>query len=241
MNSVVVSGFIIGLASSLHCIGMCGPLALAIPLDYRNTKKQISGSIQYNTGRIASYSFLGLIVGLAGVSLKLLITFQIISIASGILMLLFATNKFTQKLSILRKINNFLFSVISNLFGKIRKSQSSFKPTLFGIVNGLLPCGMVYISIMNALTAENLLFSILSMTAFGVGTFFTMFFIPILYNISSLKNKFQKLTPIVLLIVGLVLILRGMNLGIPFISPEIQIEKVNKHSLPSINCCKPYK
>ena len=156
-------------------------------------------------------------------------------------MLLIATNKFTQKITILRKINNYLFSVISNLFGKIRKSQSRFKPTLFGLLNGLLPCGMVYISILNAITAQNLLFSILSMTAFGVGTFFTMFFVPILFNISSFKMKFQKLTPFVLVIAGLMLILRGMNLGIPFLSPKINIEKVNNHSRPSVKCCKAFK
>jgi sulfite exporter TauE/SafE len=112
------------------------------------------------------------------------------------------------------------------------------KPLFFGIINGFLPCGMVYLALINSLPAPNLLIGILSMVAFGIGTFLTMFFVPILVNTNLLKNRFQKLAPILLCIVGLSLIIRGMNLGIPYLSPKIEMQQSQNHGQPSLNCCK---
>lgn len=238
MNSVILSGFVIGIVSSFHCIGMCGPIAMAVPISRKSTWSLIFGSIQYNLGRILTYSILGLIVGIIGVSLKLILTFQVISIVSGILMVLFAMSKIFQKIALIQKINSHIFGIVSLLFGKLKNSDFSFKPLFFGIINGFLPCGMVYLALINSIPATNLLIGILSMVAFGIGTFLTMFFVPILVNTNLLKNRFQKLVPILLCVVGLSLILRGMNLGIPYLSPKIEMQQSQNHGQPSLNCCK---
>lgn len=238
MNSVIISGFVIGIISSFHCIGMCGPIAMAVPINRKSTWSLIFGSIQYNLGRILTYSILGLIVGIIGVSLKLILTFQLISIVSGILMVLFALSKIVQKIALFQKLNSHIFGIVTLLFGKLKNTDSNFKPLVFGIINGFLPCGMVYLALVNSLPSTNLFIGILSMIAFGIGTFLTMFFVPILINTNLLKNRFQKWAPILLCIVGLSLILRGMNLGIPYVSPKIEMEQCQNHAQPSLNCCK---
>jgi sulfite exporter TauE/SafE len=217
---------------------MCGPIAMAVPISRKSTWSLIFGSIQYNFGRILTYSILGLIVGIIGVSFKLILTFQVISIVSGILMVLFALSKIVQKIALFQKINSRLFGFVSLLFGKLKNTNSNLKPFFFGIINGFLPCGMVYLALINSLPSLNLLIGILSMIAFGFGTFLTMFFVPILVNTNLLKNRFQKLAPILLCVVGLSLILRGMNLGIPYLSPKIIIVKENNHNKPKVLCCK---
>ncbi len=237
MNSVIISGFVIGIVSSFHCIGMCGPIAMAVPISRKSTWSLIVGSIQYNLGRIFTYSILGLIVGLIGVSLKLILTFQIISIVSGLLMILFALSKIFQKIALIQRLNSQLFGTVSLLFGKLKNTDSNFKPLLYGLINGFLPCGMVYLALINSLPAPNLLIGLLAMIGFGIGTFLTMFFVPILVNTNLLKNRFQKLAPILLYVVGLSLILRGMNLGIPYLSPKIEVVESHNHSQPSLKCC----
>jgi sulfite exporter TauE/SafE len=238
MNSIVISGFFIGLIASFHCIGMCGPFALIVPVKRNSIGSLIFGSLQYNGGRILSYAFLGLISGILGVSLQLIFTFQIISILSGIFMFLIALSQLFQPVLLFKKLNSILFSHVSFLFGKIKKLDTKLKPLLFGFINGFLPCGMVYLAMINAIPSSNLLNGILAMIAFGFGTFLTMFFVPILVNINHFKNRFRKLAPFILGIVGLSLILRGMNLGIPYLSPEIKIEKNCNHSKPKLSCCK---
>src|SRR6202012_1275564 len=79
--------FLIGLFGSVHCIGMCGPLAFAVPSFDRRWWRVVLDKISYNAGRIITYSFLGLIIGLLGRQLWLAGLQQGVSIVSGLLII----------------------------------------------------------------------------------------------------------------------------------------------------------
>lgn len=220
MNIIFISAFILGLTSSLHCIGMCGPIALIIPVNRKNNLIMSGQILLYNFGRILTYSILGIIIGSIGFTLQTFQILQWISIASGVLLIAFAWRKYLGHM----KLAGAGFSTINKLYGKIAKSHSPFKLLGLGAVNGLLPCGMVYVAMLNAILAGNLVESGLAMAIFGLGTIPAMFFVS--FSASKISSKararFNVAIPYVLSIVGLLILLRGMNLGIPYISPEIQ-------------------
>ena len=170
MNTFLLTGFILGLTSSLHCIGMCGPIAMAIPVNRKNNWTILSGVLQYNLGRVLTYAILGLLVGSIGLTVESFGILQWLSIISGVLLILYAWRKwlghiFTAKLPQVN-INGF----VSKGMGSVLSSSFPFKLPLLGFLNGLLPCGMVYIALMNALLAGGQLSSSMAMILFGLGT-----------------------------------------------------------------------
>ena len=232
------TSLIIGLSSSLHCMGMCGPLALAIPIK-RNTRLQVLGGIlQYNLGRISTYALLGALIGLIGLTADTLGVLQWISIFSGIFMILFAWKKwfarvFEPKLSI-TGLNRF----ISFGMGSLLHGNSPFKLVLLGALNGLLPCGMVYLGLVNALLSGNSIGGAISMVFFGLGTLPAMIIVGFAANRISFNTKLLKLVPIILTITGVLVVLRGMNLDIPYISPKINITQQTTHDDSTPKACQ---
>ncbi len=222
LGAALVSGFLIGLIGNIHCIAMCGPLALSLPT-YTFTKKQrIFTILLYNGGRTVSYSILGLIFGLIGNSISLFGLQQILSIGAGLLLLLLSFSKISNdfKIPLFTQIKFF----IQNLL--IKKLQQTSNPISFltiGILNGFLPCGLVYIASTTALAFGNLFDSIVVMFSFGLGTFPLMFALMFIGNKMSFaaRNRLKKTTPILVSFVALLLILRGLNLNIPFVSPYL--------------------
>ena len=113
--------------------------------------------------------------------------------------------------------------IVQRLFSKAWNYQGGMKFFLMGLINGLLPCGMVYIAIAFALTTKDLSGAILFMTMFGLGT------LPALVGLNyfafsfslPVRNYFKAISPVLVGFLGLMLILRGMNLGIPFLSPAL--------------------
>ena len=94
MDAFLLSGFILGLAGTAHCIGMCGPISMAIPLDRSNAGTMLIGIVQYNLGRITTYSAIGFIIGSIGFSVKLIGFLQGLSIVSGILLIVYAYKRY---------------------------------------------------------------------------------------------------------------------------------------------------
>lgn len=221
MNVVFLSGLILGLTSSFHCVGMCGPIAMVLPLNRKNNWITSGQILLYNLGRILTYSVLGLLIGMVGFTFNTFQILQWISIVSGIILVMYAWRKIIGKISLFSSLNS--FSVTNKLFGKIIKSNSPFKLFLLGNVNGLLPCGMVYVALLNAILTGDVFGGALAMMFFGIGTIPMMFFVS--FSASKISSKtradLNKLTPVLLTIVGCMIILRGMNLGIPYISPKI--------------------
>lgn len=244
------TAFVLGLGSSLHCMGMCGPLALAIPVDRSSKIKSILGILQYNFGRIVSYAILGILVGFIGLSVALLGVLQTLSIVAGCLMILFAWKKWffsrLEQTPIAKTIQRF----VSKSMGKILRSHSPFKLFLLGSINGLLPCGMVYLALMNALLTGNSYAGALAMALFGLGTLPAMVLVAFAANRVSngFRRGLQRAVPLVLTLVGILVVLRGLNLDIPYVSPKITVAKTQEVQKGSntpleaeVSCCHPGK
>lgn len=221
----------LGFASGFHCLGMCGPIALSLGL---SKKQQVNFHLQnltYQFGRILTYSFLGAIVGIVGEGFQLAGFQKYISILAGILLITMALfsfgGDFTSKIP---AISNALLKVKINLGKLLRKTDYSSR-FLTGVLNGFLPCGMVYMALTASLAAGGIWQSSTFMVFFGLGTFPFMFAAVLFGNIlnATVRNKILKIVPIFMLILGALFILRGMELGIPYVSPKKEALKVEKH------------
>lgn len=237
MNLIYINALILGLASSLHCLGMCGPLAMAVPVKDSRWQSQLSASLQYIFGKTVTYAILGLIIGIIGISARLIEGMQVLSIIGGVLIIVFAWNhlfRFSLGQGLQQKFLGFSNKSLSFLF----KSSLPFKPFFFGIINGFLPCGLVYIALINSLLAGDWLSTILSMVFFGIGT------APVLIAAkligSKLKFKSNRLMPYIITILGVLIILRGLNLGIPYISPKMELQATADHQKQEVvmSCCQ---
>lgn len=217
----------LGFFGSFHCIGMCGPIALAIPI-YNHTRfyKTIS-IILYNAGRIFTYASLGVLFGLVGQGFALAGLQQILSVTLGVLILLgvLLPQRIVTKYTLTNKFFK-LFSVIkSSLANQLAKKGLSSLFVL-GALNGLLPCGLVYMAITAAIASSTLLHAVLFMAFFGLATVPLMFSLSYFTNLISIqfRSAVRKTIPYVTGVMAVLLILRGLNLNIPYLSPEKNAE-----------------
>ncbi|MBS2212315.1 sulfite exporter TauE/SafE family protein [Carboxylicivirga mesophila] len=230
----IIEGFIFGFLGSLHCVGMCGPLALALPLPTSSATKKALGAIFYNSGRAFTYGLLGLIFGLLGAGLKLSGIQQWVSIACGVLMILSVVLPGVIKMpKSTNKVSTSIYSTLKKKIGDSLNRKRLSNLLIIGVLNGFLPCGLVYVAISRAVTSDTITDSVLFMVFFGLGTLPLMFAIAYFANIikSRFLHKLRMAIPIFIVILGILFILRGMNLGIPYISPKFQ-EKTTE-----VKCC----
>lgn len=223
MQLLLITAISLGLASSFHCLGMCGPIALILPVGKRSKAGKVFGLLAYNFGRITTYSFLGLLIGFFGEGLRFAGVSQTISIVLGVGLLLYVllAKKFMKLNFYHRYFLKFNNGVKAKLSGLLKK-QSNTALYFTGLLNGLIPCGVVFIAMQAALLQSSLVNSMLFMFVFGLGT------IPMMFGISYLSNSFSKVTkikinkvmPVLTVLVALLLIVRGLNLDIPYISPS---------------------
>jgi len=228
-TELIGSAFVMGLAGSLHCIGMCGPLALSLPVSHNNSLSRISGGLMYNSGRILSYASMGLLFGSLG-NLIIATKWQSgLSIALGVIILLYLLipKKYFHfsTTSTLSKPFMLLRQQLSKLF-QSRKLSSLF---FIGVLNGFLPCGLVYLALTSSVISASPMNGSMFMLFFGLGTFPMMFATVLMGNYlnQSIRSKIHKAVPVLLFFMAVLLILRGMNLGIPFISPDFDGHKHN--------------
>ncbi|HLG39557.1 MAG TPA: sulfite exporter TauE/SafE family protein [Chitinophagaceae bacterium] len=232
--AAIIAGFSLGAVSSLHCVGMCGPLALALPVHHLSKTKQLLSLFLFQSGRIITYSLFGLIFGLAGRRIYLAGFQQWFSIIMGVIVLLLVILYWVYKNPLQPSLFKRLFIAVQNYMMKAfhsKKSPAGF--ILLGMANGLLPCAMVYVAIAGALTATQVSYSLLFMAMFGAGTLPAMMIVGYFGRMVSLpvRNMFRQSVPVFMGIIGIVLILRGMNIGIPFISPVLE-----GASASAVNC-----
>ncbi|MDH7914112.1 sulfite exporter TauE/SafE family protein [Winogradskyella sp. SYSU M77433] len=224
---MLVSGLVLGLLGSLHCVGMCGPIAFMLPVDRSNSFKKVSQIGIYHFGRLLAYSIIGLVFGLLGKSLYIFGLQQQLSIAIGIIMivLVLIPYKTISKYNLSRPINKIISKVKSNLGQALKKKTSDTFLTI-GFLNGFLPCGLVYMAVFGSLATGSLLQGSLYMILFGLGT------IPLMTSAiylgkflnSTIKQRIQKAIPVFVVVIGVLFILRGLGLGIPYISPAPVVE-----------------
>ncbi len=223
------TAFIVGLVGSFHCIGMCGPIAMALPYRSSSNFRSVANVLLYNAGRIVTYTTLGLVLGIVGRGIALSGYQQGLSIGLGIALLLvalFSLNIESQMLRLdwLQKLNMKIKRNLSRLLQSPRP-QSLF---MIGVLNGFLPCGFVYVGLAGSIVSNSLLNSALYMTLFGLGTVPMMLLASLAGSFLSLswRRKIQRVVPVFMLLFAVLFILRGMNLGIPYVSPHLSSEEV---------------
>lgn len=228
---MLISAILFGLLGSFHCVGMCGPIAFLLPLDRKNKTKSILQLLSYHFGRILTYSALGLIFGIVGKSLNLFGLQQQLSIAIGLLMIvvIIIPTKIFNRYNFSKPIYKLVGKVKNKMGANLKKKNPSTFFTI-GYLNGLLPCGLVYMAIFGALATGNALQGSLYMALFGLGTIPLMTTAIYLGNFLTVtvKQRVLKLIPVFVIIIGLFFILRGLGLGIPYLSPSnmVTVEQV---------------
>lgn len=224
------TAFLLGLVGSVHCAGMCGPLALALPVTGDSFSGHLAGRAAYNGGRIITYAVLGVVFGLVGKSLMLAGVQRWVSIGLGVSLIsgLFASRRIAISRPVIMLLEN-----LKRRMGGLLRRRSVLSLGGLGLLNGLLPCGLVYVAAAAATATGGVIPAVEYMTAFGLGT------VPMMLAISlsgklvpfSVRLKLLKAIPVSVAVVATLLILRGMSLGIPYISPDL--------SAGSGSCCHP--
>lgn len=220
---MLYSAFIFGLISSFHCIGMCGPIAMMLPVDRTNETKKVTQIITYHIGKLSAYGILGLLFGLLGRSFYLAGMQQQLSIIVGVLMILVAVipEKVFAKYNFSKPVYRLITKVKSSL-GQQFKNKSYKSLFTIGLLNGFLPCGMVYVALFGAIAMQNVTLGIGYMLLFGLGTIPMM--VAVIYASGlisfSFRGTIQKAIPLVAVIIGILFIVRGLGLDIPYLSPS---------------------
>ena len=239
METIFIPAFILGVISNLHCLGMCGPIALAIPLNRSSKSAMFLGILQYHIGRVLVYGILGYLVGYIGMGIKLFGVLQAISILAGIGIIIYAWRKKNTfyKNPFSSSLVSRLSSLLSQSMGKIMRSESPLKLFLLGALNGLLPCGMVYTALITAVVLGTPILSATSMLAFGLGTLpgLVAFSVFAQQLGNTIRSKINRYLPYQITVVGLLIVLRGMNLNIPYISPKVSFSEEKKEVV--MDCC----
>jgi sulfite exporter TauE/SafE len=228
---MIVNGLIFGLISTLHCAGMCGPLALMLPQKVKQNKMQFA--VLYQLGRISTYIGIGTLVFVIGVSFNVFKMQQNLSLVLGIWMLLFAIASFFK----FKTPINFPFKKILNKLNQYLLKGNQVSAFVLGVVNGLLPCGAIYIAALYCVSFSNWLDVFFYMFLFGIGTLpvFIGAWLFVGKKLSFAMAKFRWIYKALPILVGVLMILRGLNLGVQMLSPELS-KKGNSAEVS--NCCK---
>ena len=233
--SILISALVLGFMGSFHCAGMCGPIAIALPLQGNTVAGKILGGTLYNLGRTITYGIMGALFGLLGQGVAMIGFQQKVSVVMGAIMILAVLFPalFRNQYSMERSWFSFVGKLKASL-GKMFSIRSYTSLIFIGMLNGLLPCGLVYMAIAGAIGTGEVVLGSLYMILFGLGTIPMLLGITLAGNMMSftLRKRFNKLIPILVIIVGILFVLRGLSLGIPYLSPpKEKIEKKFEKSL----------
>jgi len=220
---IIIGSLLLGMISSFHCIGMCGPLVLALPVKHLPVLQRTGALLLYHTGRIGVYTSFGLLFGLLGRRIYLAGLQQWLSIVLGIVILVILIQYYLYRKVARPTLLRPLYQWMEKCTLQLWKAPSLHSFFLLGAINGLLPCGMVYLALAMALSTSHVGYGVLLMMLYGIGT------LPVLMGLSLLgthisigiRSKIRKAMPYVMAMMAVCLILRGLNLGIPFVSPVL--------------------
>lgn len=234
MLSVISIAFTMGLIGSLHCVGMCGPLALSLPVQHDNLFQKITGGLLYNLGRATTYAVAGFAFGLIGQSMSFAGAQNWLSVSLGVVILVYLIipKSYTGNTWIARKLNSF-FLLLRGELGKLFSTKTQSALFVIGLLNGLLPCGMVYLAIASAIATGSAAKGAVFMAFFGLGTLPAMFSMTMAGNFinQNIRLRLRRAVPAFLLVMSMLLILRGLSLGIPYLSPKLETKG------PVHSCC----
>lgn len=240
MNQWLIPALTLGFLGSFHCIGMCGPIALSLPFHGNNSTAKILHLLTYNLGRTLTYAAFGAVFGLIGQTFDIFGFQQYLSLTLGLVMLVAVI--FTYMPFYKGKLSSKLYahmSVIKNALMLQLKNKGALTGFNIGLLNGMLPCGLVYMALAGSLATVNFMQGALFMSVFGLSTIPVMLSISLAGNIISLqfRKNINKAVPFILTTMAVLLILRGLNLGIPYVSPKLTPSEKTDTS-QTINCHK---
>ncbi len=204
-----ISAFLVGLIGSFHCVGMCGPLVLALPTTETGF---IFGRILYTTGRLLTYAALGILAGSFGHVLATSGLQRVVSISAGVVVLIMAVWPWIIKNHVVTQTGLYRFTgALKSMLRGFYGQQSRMTLFLIGAVNGLLPCGFVYLAIVSASTSPRIMEGALYMLLFGLGTVPMMFLLSFIRTWAGPKTRTRiaYLTPYISIVVAAILIYRG--------------------------------
>ena len=217
-----VLAFSLGLIGSLHCVGMCGPIALLLPLQRQRKAFRWIQLGAYFLGKTLAYTLMGLLFGIVGEGLFIAEYQQEFSILAGLVMI--GMGLFSLLHISLKGLQNPLlkgFALLKSALGRQLTKKTLSSSLFIGFLNGFLPCGLVYTALFGALAMGNLWDSMGYMTAFGLGTIPLMLLLVVLGDFLpvGLRRQLNQWLPMVVIVVGILFVLRGLGLGIPYLSP----------------------
>lgn len=219
------SAFIMGLIGSLHCIGMCGPIAMMLPGDKEKRLRFAAGRLLYNAGRILTYGILGLSIGYFGEKLAFISSQKTLSIGLGVLILtgVLWPKRWLNKINPYNPLVRFTQKIKSSLSFLFKKHFWGTQ-FVFGLLNGLLPCGLVYAALSGAFLMTDSTGGFLFMILFGAGT------LPMMLGASlgasfirkKFKLNFSRIIPVTYGLLAIWLIVRGISINNPGIIHQHQ-------------------
>jgi sulfite exporter TauE/SafE len=222
MNGLTLTmAFVMGLAGSLHCAGMCGPIIWVMPFSFMQGVRKWVGIFLYHFGRISIYALLAIVLhsfrGLFQPQIQ-----QYISIVLGSLLLTIGLLSFIPSSKI--KITLPWTELVKQQLSKFIARPSVGVLFLTGMLNGLLPCGLVYMALAASMAGTDVLHAASLMYAFGLGT------MPMLIGLTVLRGRMgflhyhaKKWVPVIVFVFGGLFVIRGLNLGIPYLSPKLEV------------------
>ncbi|GAB2768424.1 sulfite exporter TauE/SafE family protein [Rhabdobacter roseus] len=215
--------FSMGLLSSFHCVGMCGPIALALPIHRGSRAQQVLGLLAYNGGRALTYALLGSLFGLLGSSFLWMGYLRYVTLAVGVLMVGYVLwpaylERHLRPPGWWQRAVQRVKGQMARLLG--RRHVGGW--VLLGSLNGLLPCGMVYMAVISSVATGSALNGGLFMFTFGLGTlpammavgYFKQWFTP------PLRTRLRRLTPFLLALAGTWIVARSLFIQPPGTLPH---------------------
>lgn len=241
---MIAAAFLLGLAGSLHCVGMCGPLALAVPGIFGSSANKWISGLLYHLGRSFTYAAFGALFGLLGKSLSLTGFQYAATLLAGSAMILMGMlpfiqvrfEKFFSTLHRTLKVNELRVRILNS-------EKHRIYLLLLGMLNGLLPCGLVYVALAGALGTGGVVSGALFMFVFGTGTLPALYFISLggktLFK--SEKTYFKRAISLVTVFIGVLFLLRGADLNLPLLSPRKEVLSIERNASKTPehagNCC----
>jgi uncharacterized protein len=229
----IYSGLFLGFLGSLHCVGMCGPLILSMP----NSPRRFWSFFLYHLGRASSYAALGALTGALGAATNWFFGQQVLSVAIGVFILFALFLGWKGHALFSNTVVAPFYARIKTNLGKLMSKQQPTARLFFGMLNGLLPCGLVYAALAGAAATGDSLRGALYMAGFGLGT------VPALLALGLIRERLtdiwririRKMGPVFVALMATLLILRGLGLGIPYVSPKMTADQITHQE--QVDCC----
>lgn len=225
-----ISGFLLGFLGSFHCAGMCGPLVFMLPKNSESPGAIFAGRFIYNSGRVVTYIAIGLLFGLFGMALALKGFQRELSVLTGVLIVvtvLFTAGKKERVKAY--SVSAAYTNPIRNTLKKLFSTKTYFSLFLIGILNGLLPCGFVYLAVAGATSTGSVGGGMLYMALFGLGTFPVMMTLSLAANFLGIKFRkiFTKISPLIAIALAVFLIYRGTDMKMEDCSTPHRVSQIN--------------